>query len=106
MWNQRSADLFLGVPFNIASYAALTYILAKMCNLKLGEFVHVIGDAHVYKDHVEPLKEQLKRKPYDFPSLSITKELNTIQDLDTLTFQDFKLKNYEHHKTVKMKMST
>lgn len=99
---QRSADMGLGVPFNIASYALLTIIVAKCTNLKAGEFIHVIGDAHVYLDHIEPLKEQLGRKPRSFPRLSIVGD-NT--DIDKFNFSDFILENYNPHVQIKMKMA-
>ena len=77
---QRSADTFLGVPFNIASYALLTRLMAQVCDLEAAEFVHTIGDAHIYLNHVEPLKEQLKRKPFKFPILKINPNKRNIDD--------------------------
>mmetsp|Transcript_13967 Transcript_13967/g.22118 ORF Transcript_13967/g.22118 Transcript_13967/m.22118 type:complete len:507 (-) Transcript_13967:831-2351(-) len=99
---QRSADMGLGVPFNIASYALLTHLIAKCTGLKAGEFIHIIGDCHVYKDHVEPLKEQLKREPTPFPTIKINSE-NT--DIDGFKYSDFELVGYKPHKPIKMKMS-
>eukprot|EP00903_Cladosiphon_okamuranus_P017048 g15713.t1 len=99
---QRSADMGLGVPFNIASYALLTRLVAQVCGLKAGDFVHTIGDAHVYVNHVDALREQLKRKPRPFPTLSI----NTAQtDIDSFNFKDFEIKGYFPYKTIKMKMA-
>jgi dihydrofolate reductase/thymidylate synthase len=88
---QRSADLGLGVPFNIASYSLLTVMVAHVVGLKVGEFVHVLGDAHVYSTHVEGLKEQLKRTPKEFPKLVINRE---VSDIDGFTLEDFDLINY------------
>lgn len=91
---QRSADLFLGVPFNVASYALLTYIVANICGLKPHEFVHTMGDAHIYTNHVEQVKLQLQRTPYAPPKLEMTRQLTSIDDLK---FEDFKLVDYQHH---------
>ncbi|CAM9244375.1 unnamed protein product [Ascophyllum nodosum] len=99
---QRSADMGLGVPFNIASYALLTRLVAQACDLKAGEFVHTIGDAHVYLNHVEALREQLRRKPRPFPTLSIAPGKNNI---DSFEYSDFELRGYSPHKTIKMKMA-
>lgn len=99
---QRSADMGLGVPFNIASYALLTRLLAQSTGLKAGEFIHVIGDCHVYKNHVEPLREQLQRTPTPFPKLKINTE-NT--DIDGFKFEDFEVVGYKPGKTIKMEMS-
>jgi len=99
---QRSADMGLGVPFNIASYALLTRLMAQVCGLEAGEFVHVIGDAHVYLNHVEPLKEQLKRTPRKFPVLKINPNK---MDIDGFEYKDFKVEGYKPHKTIKMKMA-
>ena len=99
---QRSADMGLGVPFNIASYALLTHLVAHVTGLKPGEFVHTIGDAHVYLNHVEALEEQLQRTPREFPQLRIHKTTN---DIDSFEFGDFELIGYNPHKTIKMKMA-
>lgn len=99
---QRSADFGLGVPFNIASYSLLTRLIAQACNLKAGDYIHMFGDAHVYLDHIEPLKEQLKRKPYPFPVLEINPH---ISDIEKFTMDDVKVKNYRHHDPIFMKMS-
>eukprot|EP00546_Thalassionema_frauenfeldii_P008418 CAMPEP_0178921796 /NCGR_PEP_ID=MMETSP0786-20121207/15769_1 /TAXON_ID=186022 /ORGANISM="Thalassionema frauenfeldii, Strain CCMP 1798" /LENGTH=485 /DNA_ID=CAMNT_0020596033 /DNA_START=92 /DNA_END=1549 /DNA_ORIENTATION=- len=99
---QRSADMGLGVPFNIASYALLTHLVAQVCGLKPGDFVHTIGDAHVYLNHVEALKQQLKREPRAFPKLKINPEK---KDIDSFCFEDFEVIGYKPHKTIKMKMA-
>ena len=99
---QRSADMGLGVPFNIASYSLLTHLIAHCCKLKAGEFVHVIGDAHVYLNHVEPLKEQLKRDPRPFPTLQINTDS---RDIDQIKMEHVKLVGYKPMKTIKMKMA-
>jgi len=99
---QRSADMGLGVPFNIASYALLTHLVARVCNLKPGDFIHTIGDAHVYLNHVDALKEQLKRKPRAFPKLKINSDTN---DIDGFKFEDFEVVGYKPHKSIKMKMA-
>jgi len=99
---QRSADMGLGVPFNIASYSLLTRMLAQVCDLKAGEFIHVIGDCHVYSNHVEPLKDQLERQPYDFPTLKINPD---VKDIDGFSYSDFEIIGYKCHKRIKMKMA-
>lgn len=99
---QRSADMGLGVPFNIASYALLTHMLAKVAGLKPGTFTHTLGDAHVYKDHVEALREQLERTPRQFPGLKIEAERDSI---DGWTVEDFEVLGYKPHGGIKMKMS-
>lgn len=102
MMYQRSCDLGLGVPFNIASYSLLTCMIAQVCGLKPGEFIHTLGDAHVYNNHIEPLKEQLVREPRPFPKLEINKEKMDIEDF---CFEDFKLVDYKPHGTIKMEMA-
>ncbi|GER32023.1 bifunctional dihydrofolate reductase-thymidylatesynthase [Striga asiatica] len=99
---QRSADMGLGVPFNIASYALLTCMIAHVCGLVPGDFVHVIGDAHVYKTHIGPLQEQLKKQPRPFPILTINQHK---KDIDSFVAADFELKNYEPHPKLEMKMA-
>jgi len=99
---QRSADMGLGVPFNIASYALLTHMIAHVCNMKAGDFVHTIGDAHVYLNHVDALKEQLTRSPRAFPKLKIKSEK---KDIDGFVFEDFEVLGYKPHKSIKMKMA-
>lgn len=102
LMNQRSADLGLGVPFNVASYALLTHIVAHVCGLKAKGLLHVMGDCHVYLNHVEPLKKQLAREPYPFPTLKITKETANI---DEIQFEDLQLCDYKCHSTIKMEMA-
>lgn len=100
---QRSCDMGLGVPFNIASYALLTHMLAHVCDLVPGSLTHVMGDAHVYADHVEALRTQLEREPRDFPELEIKREKGG--SIDGWKVEDFVVKGYEPHKTIAMKMS-
>lgn len=99
---QRSGDVGLGVPFNIASYSMLVYLLAKHCNLKCGDFIHTIGDAHIYEEHIESLEKQIRREPYDFPFFHV---LNKKDNIDDYNLDDFKLTNYKYHPTIKMNMS-
>lgn len=99
---QRSCDLGLGVPFNIASYSLLTIMLAHICGYTPGEFVHTLGDAHVYLNHIEPLSHQLTRIPKPFPTLSIRRTVNNIEDFD---YEDFVLLNYNPHPNIKMDMA-
>lgn len=99
---QRSADMGLGVPFNIASYSLLTCLVAHVTNLKPGDFVHVLGDAHVYKNHVTPLKEQLSRIPKTFPKLFINSNKKNIEEFE---FKDFQLDGYDPHPAIAMDMS-
>lgn len=94
---QRSADIFLGVPFNIASYALLTHMIAEVTGLKAGEFVHTFGDLHLYKNHIEQAKLQLTRKPYPLPTLELTK----CNDIDLFEVEDMKLVDYVSHPTIK-----
>jgi thymidylate synthase len=99
---QRSADLGLGVPFNIASYALLTCIFAHLTGLKRGSFVHTIGDAHVYLNHVDALKEQLKREPRPFPTLTIDPKVDSIE---SCTFADLTIDGYDPYPKIKMDMA-
>ena len=99
---QRSADIFLGVPFNIASYALLTEMIAHVCNLKAGDFVHTFGDAHIYKDHFDQMELQLKREPRTLPELKISKKVDSIFDFK---FEDFEVINYDPHPHIKGKVS-
>ena len=103
MMYQRSADIGLGLPFNIASYAVLTYMLAKLTNLKPKKLSITIGDAHIYENHFEALKEQIRREPYEFPKLELNleKEYNKIEDFD---INDFKIINYKYCEHLKMEM--
>lgn len=102
---QRSCDLGLGVPFNIASYSLLTMMVAKVCGLKPGDFVHVLGDAHVYANHVEPLQEQLRNKPKHLPRLEIKETTKNAGDIDGFQYDDFCLHGYTCHKKIAMKMA-
>ena len=95
---QRSADVFLGVPFNIASYALLTMMVASVCNLEYGDFVHSFGDVHLYNNHVEQANLQLSRKPFPLPTMKINKE---VKDIFSFQFSDFTLENYEAHPSIK-----
>lgn len=102
---QRSADMGLGVPFNIASYALLTRLIAHVCGLRAGDFIHVIGDAHIYADHVEPLKIQLGRTPRAFPRLRIATTDANASDIDGFAFSDLEIVDYKPHGAIKMAMS-
>ena len=95
---QRSADAFLGVPFNIASYALLTMMVAQVCGLELGEFVHTIGDAHIYSNHLEQVNRQLAREPRKLPIMKINKE---VKNIDDFKYEDFELIGYDPHKGIK-----
>lgn len=95
---QRSGDIFLGVPFNIASYALLTMMLAQVCDLQLGDFIHTLGDAHLYLNHLEQAKLQLTRKPYPLPKMIINP---TISDIFAFEINDFELKDYQAHDHIK-----
>uniref|UniRef100_A0A8D0Q5U8 Thymidylate synthase n=1 Tax=Sus scrofa TaxID=9823 RepID=A0A8D0Q5U8_PIG len=99
---QRSGDMGLGVPFNIASYALLTYMIAHITGLKPGDFVHTLGDAHIYLNHIEPLKIQLQREPRPFPKLKI---LRKVEKIDDFKAEDFQIEGYNPHPTIKMEMA-
>lgn len=99
---QRSADAFLGVPFNIASYSLLTMMLAQVCDLELGDFVHTFGDLHLYKDHIDKAKMQILRTPYELPTMKINPD---IKEIDQFKYEDFELLNYRHHPHIKAKVS-
>jgi thymidylate synthase len=95
---QRSADIFLGVPFNIASYALLTLMVAQVCNLRPGDFVHTFGDAHLYSNHMEQTRLQLSREPHPLPTMRINPN---VDDILAFKFEDFTLENYEPHPPIK-----
>ncbi|MGI9279380.1 MAG: thymidylate synthase [Endozoicomonas sp.] len=99
---QRSADIFLGVPFNIASYALLTMMIAQVCDLELGDFVHTFGDAHLYSNHLEQAEEQLSREPFPSPTMKLNPE---IKDLFEFTIDDFELVDYQAHSHIKAAVS-
>jgi thymidylate synthase len=95
---QRSADVFLGVPFNIASYALLTMMIAQVCDLQAGEFVHTFGDVHLYNNHIEQAKLQLTRRPFPLPVMHLNP---AIKDIFGFSFDDFRLENYQYHPAIK-----
>ncbi len=102
MLYQRSADIFLGVPFNIASYALLTMMVAQVCDLELGEFVHTLGDAHIYSNHLEQVNLQLSREPRALPKMTLNKAVNSIFDFK---YEDFELSEYDPHPHIAGKVS-
>jgi thymidylate synthase len=99
---QRSADMGLGVPFNIASYSLLTVMMAQVCKLKPGDFVHTIGDAHIYVNHEEALREQISRSPRAFPKLNVNP---TVTDIEGFSMTDFAIEGYNPDGIIKMKMA-
>lgn len=102
MLYQRSCDMFLGVPFNIASYALLTMMIAQVCGLEPGEFVHTLGDTHIYHNHFEQVKEQLSHTPYPLPQMKINP---TVKDINDFKYEDFELVNYQSYDTIKAKVA-
>lgn len=104
-WYQRSVDIFLGLPFNIASYAILTIIFAKAANLKPGEIIFAGGDTHIYQNHVDQVKEQLTREPFEFPKIYIDKDILSIKDMEKLEYSDFRIENYQSHPAIKAIMA-
>ncbi len=99
---QRSADVFLGVPFNIASYALLTAMIAQVCGLEPGEFIHTLGDAHLYSNHLDQARLQLSRTPYELPKLVLNPE---IKDIFDFTYEDIKIENYVSHPHIKAEVA-
>lgn len=99
---QRSADMFLGMPFNIASYALFTHMLAQVCNLNVGKLVISIGDAHIYQNHIDQVNEQISREPYQLPKLYLN---NKVKDITKFTMEDIELRDYDHHDSIKAIMA-
>ena len=99
---QRSGDVFLGVPFNIASYALLTMMIAQVCDLEVGDFVHTLGDAHIYNNHLEQVKLQLTREPLELPKMVLNKDINNIFDFK---YEDFSLEDYDSYDAIKGDLS-
>lgn len=99
---QRSCDMFLGVPFNIASYSLFTHMIAQVCGLDVGEFVHTLGDAHIYLNHVEQVKEQLQREHYPLPTLKLNPE---VHDIKKFTLRDIELVDYQSHGAIRAEMA-
>jgi thymidylate synthase len=102
---QRSVDSTLGLSFNIASLALLTCLMAKVSGLEPGEIYWTGVDCHIYKNHIDGVKEQIKRKPFNFPTLDINKNIKTIEDIENLQFNDIEIKNYKHHDPIKFEMA-
>ncbi|MBQ9035372.1 MAG: thymidylate synthase [Alphaproteobacteria bacterium] len=102
MLYQRSCDMFLGVPFNIASYALLTMMVAQVCGYEPGEFIHTLGDTHIYHNHFEQVKEQLSHTPYPLPQMKINP---AVKDINDFKYEDFELVNYQSYDTIKAKVA-
>jgi thymidylate synthase len=99
---QRSADVFLGVPFNIASYALFTMMIAQVCGLKAGEFIHTFGDVHLYNNHVEQARLQLTRTPFPLPTMKLNPD---VKEIESFTYEDFSLENYQFHPPIKAQVA-
>jgi thymidylate synthase len=104
-WYQRSVDIFLGLPFNIASYAMLTHLMAKATGTKAKELIFVGGDTHLYSTHIEQVKIQIDRDPCPFPTLRIEKDIDSIEDMENLSFDDFIIENYKYYPPIKATMA-
>lgn len=104
-WYQRSVDTFLGLPFNITSYAILTHIIAKTVGLKAKELIFIGGDTHIYSNHIPQVTEQISREPYPFPTIEIRKELSSVEDIENLQYNDFVIKDYQSHPAIKATMA-
>lgn len=102
MLYQRSCDMFLGVPFNIASYALLIMMVAQVCGLEPGEFIHTLGDTHIYHNHFDQVREQLSRRPFALPQMKINPE---VKDINDFVYEDFSLENYQCYDTIKAKVA-
>lgn len=98
---QRSADMFLGVPFNIASYSTLLMLIAKITGYEPGTFVHTLGDAHIYQNHRDAVNQQLSREPRQLPELKLLKDIQTLEDIESLEWEDFELVGYDPHPRIK-----
>jgi thymidylate synthase len=99
---QRSADVFLGVPFNIASYALFTMMIAQVCGLKAGEFIHTFGDVHLYNNHVEQARLQLTRTPFPLPTMKLNPD---VKEIESFTYEDFSLENFQFHPPIKAQVA-
>lgn len=104
-FTMRSCDIFLGAPFNILSYGILTHLMAKLTNLKPGELIFSGGDVHIYSNHVEQVKTQISREPFEFPTMTINKKIETIKDIELLELSDFNFDNYQSHSSIKAEMA-